>query len=94
MVFGVGNATHNRVFGSAIENLSGGATAPPQDLVGVSLSGGIGVRKIVHAKDFGNALASGQIRPVIDSVFDLADIQKAHKRMAANENIGKIVLEM
>lgn len=52
----VGNATHNRIFGSEVQNLSGGATAPPTGLVGASLTSGIGVRKIVHAKDFGNAL--------------------------------------
>lgn len=51
-----GNATHDRIFGSAIQNLSGGNTPPPTGLVGASLTGGIGVRKIVHAKDFGNAL--------------------------------------
>jgi len=51
-----GNATHDRIFGSAIQNLSGGNTAPPAGLVGASLTAGIGVRKIVHARDFGNAL--------------------------------------
>ena len=52
----VGNATHDRVFASLLENLSGGATAPPTNLIGASLTEGIGIRKIVHAKDFGNAL--------------------------------------
>lgn len=55
-IVSVGNATHDRIFGSAVQNLSGGATAPPTGLVGASLTAGIGVRKIVHAKDFGNAL--------------------------------------
>jgi len=55
-IVAVGNATHNRIFGSAIQNLSGGNTPPPNGLVGASLTGGIGVRKIVHAKDYGNAL--------------------------------------
>ena len=52
----VGNATHDRVFASALENLSGGDTAPPNNLIGASFTEGIGVRKIVHARDFGNAL--------------------------------------
>ena len=52
----VGNATHDRVFANALENLSGGSTTPPDDLIGASFSGGTGVRTIVHAKDFGNAL--------------------------------------
>ncbi len=39
-------------------------------------------------------LASGALAPVIDSVFPLADAAKAHERMEANANIGKIVLEL
>jgi putative PIG3 family NAD(P)H quinone oxidoreductase len=37
-------------------------------------------------------IASGDIAPVIDSVFDWMDIEKAHQRMKNNENAGKIVL--
>jgi NADPH2:quinone reductase len=36
----------------------------------------------------------GRIRPVIDSVFPLADAAKAHARMESSQHIGKIVLEM
>lgn len=49
----VGNATHNRIFGSVVEDLSGGNTSPPQDLIGASFTDGIGPREIVHAADFG-----------------------------------------
>jgi len=52
----VGNATHDRVFASAVENLSGGSTPPPNSLIGATFTGGIGISKIVHAKDFGSAL--------------------------------------
>ena len=52
----VGNATHDRVFASALESLSGGDTPPPNALIGASFTDGIGVREIVHAKDYGNAL--------------------------------------
>jgi len=52
----VGNASHDRVLGSLVENLSGGDTTPPGSLVGQSVVAGIGIRKIVHARDFGNAL--------------------------------------
>ena len=52
----VGAATHDRFFASILQNLSGGDTAPPDDLYGSSLTDGIGIRKIVHAKDYGNAL--------------------------------------
>ncbi|MFT7564341.1 MAG: subtilisin family serine protease [Bacteroidia bacterium] len=52
----VGNATHNRIFGAALENLTGGNLPTPDDIVGSTLTGTSGVRNIVHAKDFGNAL--------------------------------------
>lgn len=52
----VGNATHDRVFASVLEDLSGGNTTPPPDLIGASFTDGIAARKIVYAKDFGNEL--------------------------------------
>jgi NADPH2:quinone reductase len=39
-------------------------------------------------------LANGQVRPVIDSVFDLDQVREAHKRMESNESFGKIVLRI
>jgi putative PIG3 family NAD(P)H quinone oxidoreductase len=36
----------------------------------------------------------GLIRPVIDTVFPVAEANAAHARMASNENIGKIVLKV
>lgn len=36
--------------------------------------------------------ASGQIKPVIDSAFPLADAAAAHRRMESGAHIGKIVL--
>jgi NADPH:quinone reductase-like Zn-dependent oxidoreductase len=30
----------------------------------------------------------------VDSVFALSDVQQAHERMEANENLGKIVLRV
>jgi NADPH2:quinone reductase len=36
----------------------------------------------------------GRLKPVIDSVFPLADAAKAHARMEAGEHVGKIVLEI
>ncbi|MBC8049494.1 MAG: NAD(P)H-quinone oxidoreductase [Chitinophagales bacterium] len=37
-------------------------------------------------------LASGAVKPVIDSTFPLADAAAAHARMESNDHIGKIVL--
>jgi len=39
-------------------------------------------------------LASGRIKPVIDSVFPLAKAAQAHERMESNQHIGKIILEL
>jgi NADPH:quinone reductase len=39
-------------------------------------------------------LASGQVKPVIDSTFELADAAAAHARMEASAHIGKIVLTL
>ena len=36
----------------------------------------------------------GRLKPVIDSVFPLADAASAHARMEAGEHVGKIVLEV
>ena len=55
-MFAVGNATHDRVFASIVQGLSGGSTTPPGDLIGAGLGGGLAGRKIVHARDYGFAL--------------------------------------
>ena len=52
----VGNATHDRVFASLLENLTGGDTPPPTSLVGASFTDGIGIRDIVHAREYGYPL--------------------------------------
>jgi NADPH:quinone reductase-like Zn-dependent oxidoreductase len=36
----------------------------------------------------------GRLKPLVDSVFSLADVARAHQRMEANENLGKIVLKV
>lgn len=38
--------------------------------------------------------SSGSLRPVIDKVFPLADVQAAHKRMEEAEQFGRIVLKI
>ena len=37
---------------------------------------------------------AGELKPVIDSVFPLADAAGAHRRMDAGDHVGKIVLEV
>lgn len=39
-------------------------------------------------------LAQGSIKPVIDSVFPIEQIQDAHRRLESNETFGKVVLTM
>jgi putative PIG3 family NAD(P)H quinone oxidoreductase len=39
-------------------------------------------------------LADGRVRPLVDSVFSLSDVARAHERMEANQNLGKIVLRV
>jgi NADPH:quinone reductase len=39
-------------------------------------------------------LATGKVRPVIDSIFSLDQIADAHRRMESNESVGKIVIEV
>ena len=39
-------------------------------------------------------LTNGRIKPIIDSVFPLADAEHAQARMANNQHFGKIILEI
>lgn len=39
-------------------------------------------------------LASGAIKPVIDSDYPMADVKKAHERLESNATFGKVVLRM
>jgi putative PIG3 family NAD(P)H quinone oxidoreductase len=45
-------------------------------------------------KRWWQALTTGQITPVIDSIFSWQDMAQAHQRMEANQNIGKIVIKI
>ncbi len=39
-------------------------------------------------------IAAGKVKPIIDSVYPLEEIEAAHARMTANKNAGKILLKM
>jgi putative PIG3 family NAD(P)H quinone oxidoreductase len=43
---------------------------------------------------FWEALEQRRIKPIIDSVFPVQETEKAHAKMQANENIGKILLKV
>lgn len=55
-VIAVANATHDRVFGTVLEGVVGPTVPAGTALPGASLSGGVGPRRVVHARDYGNAL--------------------------------------
>lgn len=38
--------------------------------------------------------ADGRMKPIVDSVWDWADVEQAHAHMEGNRNIGKIVLRV
>lgn len=44
------------------------------------------------ARDVVPLLANGQVRPTIDAVFAMGDVAEAHRRMASNATVGKLVL--
>jgi NADPH:quinone reductase-like Zn-dependent oxidoreductase len=39
-------------------------------------------------------IAAGRVRPIVDSVFALAEASKAHARMESSEHKGKIILAL
>jgi NADPH:quinone reductase-like Zn-dependent oxidoreductase len=39
-------------------------------------------------------IAAGKVRPIVDSVFPLAEARAAHDRLEAGEQLGKIVLSI
>jgi NADPH:quinone reductase-like Zn-dependent oxidoreductase len=48
-------------------------------------------------KDFAavfDLVASGRVKPVIDTVYPLGEARAAHERMEAGEQLGKIVLRI
>ena len=85
----VANSTHDRRFSNALEGLTGGNSAPPADLVGVGFTGPLGARRIVHAKDFGNALC-GTGNPELQGACD--DNTGASNPFAPGTFNGEIVV--
>ena len=46
------------------------------------------------ARDVVPLLASGQVRPIVDKVFELSEIRDAHARLASNQTFGKLVVSL
>jgi tumor protein p53-inducible protein 3 len=69
-----------------------------QSLVGVVMRSRSTQEKIELTRAFVRTglplFADGRLRPVVDSVFSLSDVARAHQRMEANLNLGKIVLRV
>lgn len=53
-----------------------------------------GVLVEAFARDVLPHFAAGELTAVVDAVFDIRDVEEAHRRMAANLNTGKIVLRI
>lgn len=62
-VFTVGASTHDRKFSNNLANMSGGASAPPVDIEGKSVTSGYGPALIVYAGDFGDPLCQTPFLP-------------------------------
>jgi len=85
----VGSATHDRVFGSLVRQMSGGDTTPPVELLGASFTDGLSVTKIVYAKDFGSALCGVGAS---ESGLECGDYTGASNPFPPNTFNGEIVV--
>jgi NADPH:quinone reductase-like Zn-dependent oxidoreductase len=50
-----------------------------------------------NAREYGEIvrrLAEGQLRPIVDRVYPLAEARKAYDRLAKGEQLGKVVVEV
>jgi tumor protein p53-inducible protein 3 len=69
-----------------------------QSIVGLVMRSRSTQEKIELARAFVRTtlplFADGRLKPLVDSVFLLSDVARAHERMEANENLGKIILKV
>ena len=72
--------------------------AKRQSLVGITMRGRSVLEKIELSRAFTRTtlplFSDGRLKPLVDSVFALSDVARAHERMEANQNLGKIVLRV
>ncbi len=52
--------------------------------------------KIMHnlEKDIWHFIEDKRIKPIIDAVFPIQEVEKAHELIASNQTFGKVVLEL
>lgn len=62
-IFSIAATSHTRKTTNALINMSGGGTAPPADIFGVSFTGGYGPAAIVYAGNYGDALCLNPFTP-------------------------------
>jgi tumor protein p53-inducible protein 3 len=69
-----------------------------QTLVGITMRGRSMLEKVELSRAFSRTtlplFADGRLKPLLDGVFELKDVARAHERMEANLNLGKIVLKV
>lgn len=69
-----------------------------QSLLGVVMRSRSTQEKIELTRGFVRStlplLADGRLKPLVDSVFPLAEVARAHQRMEDNLNLGKIILKV
>ncbi|HEY5376081.1 MAG TPA: NAD(P)H-quinone oxidoreductase [Polyangiaceae bacterium] len=69
-----------------------------QSLIGIVMRTRSTQEKIELTRAFSRThlplFADGRLKPMVDSVFALSDVARAHEHMEANQNLGKIVLRV
>lgn len=85
--------------GATVDQVNlGDLLAKRVQLIGTTLSPRSDEYKAKLTKDFMEKthplFVNKQLKPIIDRVFPLVDIQQAHQYMEADQNIGKIILQV
>ncbi|XP_068754762.1 quinone oxidoreductase PIG3-like [Montipora capricornis] len=84
--------------GNVTGNLLGNVLRKRASIIGTTLKS----RSLAYKKELVKGFienvipyfANGTLKTVVDSVIPMEEIQRAHKRMESNENIGKIIIQV
>lgn len=84
--------------GNVSGNLLGNVLRKRASLIGTTLKSRSLAYKRKLVEEFTEIVipqfANGMLSTVVDSIFPMEEIQQAHRRMEANENIGKIIIQV